>query len=152
METLAAEQFTVSQAARALNLSVSRVKQLTDSRQIPCQRTPLGRLISRAALENFAASRNTRLEATVDTPNSASVDAMSEGDLAAYARARIPADIDELVSLGRRLGLFTEGMRLRPAVDPELGRVCLVDEETSIGYALAAPETMITLDDDGHAL
>ncbi len=152
METLAAEQLTVSQAARALNLSVSRIKQLTNSGELRCQRSPLGRLISRAALEDFAHGRNVTLRSVMDTPKDPfTVDNLSDQDLATWARARVAADGKELVSLGVRLGLFEAGRQFYPALDIEAGGLSLIDPMTLEGFTLAATTSLLSVDADGKA-
>jgi excisionase family DNA binding protein len=46
-----------SQAARLLEVSSERVRQLADAGKLPCERTPLGRLFDRADVEALAAER-----------------------------------------------------------------------------------------------
>jgi hypothetical protein len=51
------QELSPSQAARLLGLSAKRVSQLCDSHALAHRRTPLGRLIPRVALVDFALGR-----------------------------------------------------------------------------------------------
>jgi excisionase family DNA binding protein len=48
---------TPGQAARLLNLSPQRVRQMADEGRLPCDRTPLGRLFPAEAVEALARER-----------------------------------------------------------------------------------------------
>ena len=47
------ELLSPSQAARILDVSAKRVVQLCDAKRLPCERTTLGRLIPREAVEAY---------------------------------------------------------------------------------------------------
>lgn len=52
-----AETLTISQAARALDLSVRRVRDLIAEGKLECEHTPLGRLLSAKSVEELRAAR-----------------------------------------------------------------------------------------------
>jgi hypothetical protein len=51
---------TVSQAARALEITSERIRQLARREQLACLETPLGRLIPVSEIERWRADRNRR--------------------------------------------------------------------------------------------
>jgi excisionase family DNA binding protein len=55
--------FTVSQAAAAMQCHPNWVRRLADAGKITAERTPLGRLISRAEAERIGQQRRERLAA-----------------------------------------------------------------------------------------
>jgi len=58
MSTTADERLlSLSQAGRRLDLSASRLRQMTDSGQLDCIRTPLGRLIRESDIEALRVER-----------------------------------------------------------------------------------------------
>ena len=61
MPTLEDQRISPSEAARLLHLSGQRVRELCDEGVLPCDRTPLGRLIPLAAVERLALERAARL-------------------------------------------------------------------------------------------
>lgn len=91
------DDLTVSQAARLLGLSVSRVRQLTDAGELVCRRTALGRLISPGVLEDYALGRgmSIRRRSPVLDPTK-----IPDADLLDWARRRIANDLDMLVKFG----------------------------------------------------
>jgi DNA-directed RNA polymerase specialized sigma24 family protein len=52
------DELSVSQAARVLGLSSSRVIQLCNEQRLACRRTALGRLIPAAAVSELAIARD----------------------------------------------------------------------------------------------
>lgn len=51
------EYLSPSEVARLVGLSTERIRQLADSGRLASTRSPLGRLISRVGLEDFARGR-----------------------------------------------------------------------------------------------
>ena len=91
------DDLTVSQTARLLGLSVSRVRQLTDAGELACRRTPLGRLISPAVLEDYALGRGMSIRRRSPVLDLTKI---PDADLIEWARKRIANDLDMLVKLG----------------------------------------------------
>ena len=60
METDRPQWLTPSQAARVLDVTPARVRQLIASGQLACDRTPLGRLVLASSVESLAAERAAR--------------------------------------------------------------------------------------------
>jgi excisionase family DNA binding protein len=58
------ESLSTSQAARRLNLSAARIRQLLAKQQLPFVATPLGRLIDPAVIERLAAERERQSDST----------------------------------------------------------------------------------------
>lgn len=56
---------TTSQAARELNLSRERVRQLADAGHLKVEETPLGRLFDGASVQRLAESRRVRAQEKV---------------------------------------------------------------------------------------
>ena len=71
MLTALAPTLTPAQAALRLGLSGQRVRQLADRGELASIRTPLGRLIDAAAVDELAAQRQTRRGATAPLPPAA---------------------------------------------------------------------------------
>lgn len=60
MEAEYTRWLTPSQAARVLDITPARVRQLIAAGQLACDRTPLGRLVLASSVETLAAERTRR--------------------------------------------------------------------------------------------
>jgi hypothetical protein len=141
-QTLHGDEFTVSQAARALNLSVSRIKQLTDAGQLACRRTPLGRIISRAALEDFARGRNINARKEHRMDDYAIVGQFAPDVLLPWATARIAQDAAMIVEAARAENeLHFSGHHTISL--SESGHVLVRDDHSGRMFTLAQPSECI---------
>lgn len=140
-----ADEMTVSQAANALFLSPSRVKQLADSGQLACKRTPLGRLFSREAVEALMAERGMVYRAALD------VNGYTRAELIEWARERIKTESSDLVELALANGLADSAGDLRLGLRTEIGLGTIIAQNVRTGalYALAPGRAIVGQTADG---
>lgn len=77
---------------------------------------------------------------------------ISDAELVTFARARIAADVHEMIANGVRAGIFHEGNQVRLALDVENGITLLGDPETQSVYALAPATSIIGEDAEGNTV
>lgn len=75
---------------------------------------------------------------------------LTDAELADFARARIAADLKELVRLAQLAGFIAPGARVRPAFDTATGTAFVGDLETRAVYALGPAHMVIGEDAEGR--